>query len=267
MNVASVKDGAAYRIRIGSSIASFIALAGATNDQIIAGLAAAVSALLGDNLTAAIAGSTPSTYLTLTGTPGSWDAVENFDPRLLSFEQNHSDPGLAADLSAVKLENDSWYGVICPWSSRACVLAIAAWTESNDRLYLSELADTPVEMVADAIDIGAEASTGKEFKVRGFARTAAIYHRATDAFAGAALMGKCFALNAGSETWKLKRLAGVPALRLDPTQKANLDAKNVNTFYDAGGVSISSEGKVSAGEWIDVVRGRDARWPRSRPRW
>ena len=53
--------------------------------------------------------------------------------------------------------------------------------------------------------------------------------------------------------------AGVEVTILTPTQKANLDDKYCNYYYDVGSsLYITGEGKVAANEWIDIVRGRDA---------
>ena len=70
-------------------------------------------------------------------------------------------------------------------------------------------------------------------------------------------MSRCFTAVPGSETWALKRLAGVKVDALTETQFIVLKNKNVNTFERFRNLSLTQTGKVSAGEWIDVIRFRD----------
>ena len=70
-------------------------------------------------------------------------------------------------------------------------------------------------------------------------------------------MSRCFTAVPGSETWANKRLAGVNIDPLTETQFIVLRNKNVNTFERFRNLSLTQTGKVSAGEWIDVIRFRD----------
>jgi hypothetical protein len=206
-------------------------------------------------VSAAVTASDQTTYMRVVlQTAGAWQALEVEDVNLLSIAQDHADPGVATDLAAIKLVDNTWYGLETCWNSKNYVLAAAAWVEANEKLYVAQSQDTECAMVAEA----SATDVAKTAKTSAYARTAIIYHPATDAFADVAWVGKCFPLTAGSETWKFKELASVEVVLLTPTQKANLDAKYANYYYDAGGVYITGEGKVAANEWIDVVRGRDA---------
>ena len=70
-------------------------------------------------------------------------------------------------------------------------------------------------------------------------------------------MARCFAIEPGGETWANKKLAGVTADHLTETQYNAITKKNGNTFEKFRNVSITQNGKVAAGEWIDVIRFRD----------
>jgi hypothetical protein len=206
-------------------------------------------------LGAAVTATDQTTYLKIAcQNAGAWQALEIFDPNLLSVAQDHVDPGVATDLAAIKLANNTWWELLFPWNSSACVLAAAGWAETNKKFFAPQVQDTGCEMVAAS----AATDIAKTLQSHGYTWTAPWYHRATDAFLDAGVSGVCLPTDPGTETWKFKRPAGVPVLQFTPTQKANLDAKNCNYFYDAGGVTLTGEGKVSSGEWIDVVRGRDA---------
>jgi hypothetical protein len=70
-------------------------------------------------------------------------------------------------------------------------------------------------------------------------------------------MSRCFTVTPGGETWALKQLAGVKVDALTETEYTVLKAKNVNTFERFRNLSLTQNGKVAAGEWIDVIRFRD----------
>jgi hypothetical protein len=94
-------------------------------------------------------------------------------------------------------------------------------------------------------------------KTSAYRRTALIYHPLNSAYVDAAWVGRVLTFDAGSESWALHQLSGVPAVPLTSTQRTNIEAKNGNHFTTVGGANITRPGKVSSGEWIDVVRGQD----------
>ena len=70
-------------------------------------------------------------------------------------------------------------------------------------------------------------------------------------------MARCFAIEPGGETWANKKLAAVTADGLNDGQYQAITNKNGNTFERFRNVSITQNGKVAAGEYIDVIRFRD----------
>jgi hypothetical protein len=86
---------------------------------------------------------------------------------------NHADPGAAADLTAINLEDGSWYAILNMYNSKLMALAIAAWAEANGKLYLCQAQDTPCEQTAagGATDILAS------LKTAAYARTVGFYMR------------------------------------------------------------------------------------------
>jgi hypothetical protein len=77
---------------------------------------------------------------------------------------------------------------------------------------------------------------------------------ATGDFLDAALEGAVLPLDPGSETWAYKPLAGITVGTFTSTQRANLEAKNVGFYDTTAGLTMTWEGKVASGEYIDVVR-------------
>lgn len=268
ITIASVLNSTAYKIKVGSNIATFTSDANATNDEITAGLVSAVNALSGDTLTATedTSGGAGFHWVVLTGNAaGNWNEVEILDSNgqstptalsLMAISQDHADPGAATDLAAIKDVDNSWYGIVNLYNSKAMVLAIAAWAESNEKLFLAGTQDSAVVTTAvGGTDVADDAKDANYF------RTSVIYHPNNAQFVEAAWAGKRLPTTPGSETWANCRLAGVTAVSLTDTHIVNLKAKNANYYYTVAGVAITRDGKVAAGEWIDIIRFRD--WQRN----
>ena len=75
--------------------------------------------------------------------------------------------------------------------------------------------------------------------------------------AAAATMSRCFSIEPGGETWALKTLAGIVPSPISETQHTLLQQKNANSYERVRNISVTQNGKVGGGEWIDVIRFRD----------
>jgi hypothetical protein len=228
---------------------SFVSDGTATATEIIAGLKTAIDAL-GLALTTTDQGTFLRVVANVAGTFfGLY--VDNIDK--LGIAQDHADPGSAADLDAIKLENDTFYGVLGLANSAAEIAAIAAWTETNKRFFLAASQDSAIAttVLAGATDIAATLRTAA------YDRTAVLYYERNHLFADAAWDGRCLPLDPGSETWKFKTLAGIPASKLTATHRANIKAKNANWYEAVAGVNMTAEGTMASGQFIDIVRGTD----------
>jgi hypothetical protein len=247
----TASNSATYVVTIDGVAYSFTADSSATAAEVVAGLTALVNA---DGACAVTASG--STTLVLTAdAPGVAFRLAVNSTDLLSIAVDNVDPGVATDLAAIALVDNDWYALVSLFKSALEVAAIAAWAESNDKIFIVALQDTGV-IGSGTADI---AST---LKTSAYARTAPLYHPANGTFADAALAGKCLPFDPGSETWAFKTLAGVAAVALTATQQANLKTKRVTAYVTIGGVNITVDGKVSANEYIDVIRFRD--WLKAR---
>lgn len=176
----------------------------------------------------------------------------------LKVAQDHVDPGLAADLSAIAAENSSnWYALLSGFNSKACVAAIATFTEANEKLYLADSLDSDIANLSATSDTGGSQTIAGLLKADNFFRTALMYHDDCGEFAAAAWAGSVLPSDPGSETWAFHTLAGVSSVNLTETQRTNILAKNANCYELVAGIAITETGKVSANEWIDVIRFRD----------
>ena len=110
---------------------------------------------------------------------------------------------------------------------------------------------------ADVLDGADNTDIASQLMLNNYYRTFCFYHEDTTDFPEVAVMSRCFTAVPGSETWANKKLAGVKVDPLTETQFVVLRNKNVNTFERFRNLSLTQTGKVSAGEWIDVIRFRD----------
>lgn len=90
---------------------------------------------------------------------------------------------------------------------------------------------------------------------KGYMRTFGIYSE--DRYAHIAWMAKVFSFAPGSETWAYKTLAGVEPSILTVREMRQLEDAGLNHYTSCAGRDITRNGKMSGGEWIDVIRFRD----------
>lgn len=248
----------AYTVKVNGKVATFTSGTGATLSQISAGLATAITNVAGGP--GCVVADVTGVGVDLTASaPGAFLRVEVADPDLLSADPTHTDAGgssgIADDLGRIALENGDWYGVCLTSCGTAEILAAAQWIEANGRIFVQLTNQTKV--ITSAVD-----DVATSCKTSNYFRTALIYHSDNSSFADAGWLGECLPKQAGSETWKFATLAGVATVPLTATQITNLRAKNCNFYADYSGLAIVADGKTAAGEWIDVIRGRD--WLASR---
>ena len=221
---------------------------GAPTDALwAAGIVTALNAVTSKNFTAAGAASP----VTITANAaGGWFSVEVINANDMKISETQADAGIAADLTAITAENPNWYGLGNTFNSKLCAIAAAAYTEANSRLFIAQSQDTSTILTAagngDLVD---------QIKTNAYANTAGFYHPYPAVFADFALLGKCLPFTPGSETWKFKTLATVPTFPLTSTQRGNIVARNGNSYESVAGLSVTFNGQVGNGNFIDVTRG------------
>lgn len=234
-----------YKMKVNGTEVSFTSDASATITEIIAGLKAAI-----DALALPITVTDQATFMRLqANSAGAWFSVESTDVNL-GLAQTHADPGVATDLAAIVLERSDWYGLLTHFNSKAYVEAAAGWVEANKRLYIASTIDSACRNTSAS---GTD-DIGESLLALAYDKTALIDAFSSEAFADAGVVGRCFPITPGEETWKFKTLAGVSVGVYTSTQRANLRAKRVNFYEATAGVNMLEEGYVPSGSYIDFVR-------------
>lgn len=133
----------------------------------------------------------------------------------------------------------------------------SAWAETQKKIFFYSSSSAAIYNPGSTTDIAAF------MKNMNYDRTVSIYHPASQgdaepSYIEAAWPGECLPFDVGSQTWAYKTLRAVAAYLLNASRQVAIKAKNCNIYTTVAGVSITEEGKVASGEWIDIIRGVDA---------
>lgn len=220
------------------------------NGGTAADIATGIQNLIANDATAAVTAVAADGVLTLTGNSGDSFMVQVSS--MLTMANGTVTEDVPAMMTAITAYDNDWYGWAFTSRAQADILAAAAWTESVRKLFGTAISEP------GAYNPDVTTDTGYKLYNDNYYRTFWFYHEnaATD-FPECAVFARCFAVLPGGETWALKKLAGVTADGLTETQYIAITRKNGNTFERFRNLSLTQNGKVAAGEWIDVIRFRD----------
>jgi len=166
-------------------------------------------------------------------------------------------------LDAINQKNDDWYGLIFTKEVRDlavvntedAVMAAAAWTQarvktffntSNDLDVLDSVTTTDIVSLLDAATMTRTMST--------FSSTIAEYP-------SAAIAGRAFTVQFSQPnstlTLKFKQLPGITVETLNTDEKAVLDSKRGNAFFEVGETKIYAESYMASDFFFDEIHGVD----------
>lgn len=159
---------------------------------------------------------------------------------------------IAFSMAKIVTSDSDFYGVALASRVDEDILAMAEWAEANEKLFGTATAADGAKNSEITTDIGSQ------LKAKNYYRTFWFYHAlAAEEYPECAIMARCFAIDPGGETWALKQLSSITTDGLSETESIAVQGKNGNTFEAVRNISITQNGKVAAGEWIDVIRFRD----------
>lgn len=194
--------------------------------------------------------SSSSAVAVITATSAAGALSSYYFGRNVKIKDTTADPGITADLNAIKDEDDSWYGLVHDGNSEAVITAAATWIEANRKVHVPQSSDWDLVDVAQTTDIGSD------LVALAFTRTAGIYHRGLhrqiDELAPS-WVGACLAFDPGTITWAFKALAGAAVDELKAGERSALAAKNWSHYERTNGANITFEGRTPSGRFIDVT--------------
>ena len=188
----------------------------------------------------------------VTCTPTTSDELNDFGAMtgLAALDQT-ADPGVVADLTAIRLEDPDWYGLGLDSNSKAEIAAAAAWAEAETILFGASSADA--EVLLDTAGNIAET-----LEAAAYDRTYLLWSGSVLSYAGIAWMGDRFPSDPGSSTWAYKQLAGITRDALTATETAALESNNANYYVARAGINVTLQGTLASGRFIDITRTIDA---------
>lgn len=140
-----------------------------------------------------------------------------------------------------------WYGFAVLTENSTAYEKIATWAEANNKLfgYTADCSDAISNPVSQVYNYAV-----------GFA-TCSISENANNAYIAIAALAKGMTYQPGSETWAYKTLSDIVADDWTTTQINSLKEAGLNYYVPCAGNDITLDGKVTSGEYIDVIRFRD----------
>jgi hypothetical protein len=178
--------------------------------------------------------------------------VKGLDTTLLDFADVTADSSLVTELTQITDQYSDWYGLIlADPNSSARIQVLAADIETQERIFGATTHDTACGDAVSTTDVA------YVLKAANYFRTFALFSGDQGSNAAATWMGAIFPFDPGSATWSYKPLSGVVVDSLSAGFISALKGKNCNYYVTIAGAAVSRQGKMAAGEWIDVIRGRD----------
>lgn len=171
------------------------------------------------------------------------------------------EPAVATIQRAVA--TDGWYAVCPAGVDSSQYEAIAEYIETQEKIFCYTELDCFQSGADDSGEIHCTPVVSN-----GHYRTIWIYGRVTsdqaaediptnNLYMNVAMIAKWLQYPAGTETAAFKQLALVTPSELTSGEKAVLEKSNGNFFATIGAKNVTIGGKVSSGEWADIIRFRD----------
>lgn len=174
--------------------------------------------------------------------------------KIVVGRKDSNDATVDAALNAIANENNDWYGIVVDQSLVSSFADVASWVETAKKFAIFWITDV------NAYDPSKSTDLASVLKLANRNRSAVVWH-ATPAggadYPDSSWMGEGFPYEPGTSTWAYKTLNGVTPDTLLASQETALKNKNCNYYTTVGGVSITQEGKVASGEYIDIIIGTD----------
>lgn len=229
-----------YSVTINGVEFSFTADLDATATEIVTGLKNAINA--GDEPVTATGAATLILTADVAGNGFSYAVGTNM-AAVLTTPNN----GVQEDLDLAKEADNDWYCLLLTSRNADDQKNAAAWIESQRKIFIAA-ADTAAILEAGSTDVVSY------LKSKNYVRTAFLFSGDQASGPEAAWAGAVLPIDPGGETWKFKTLVGITADDLTSTQETQADTKNSNIYVVVAGVSMTAEGVMVQGEFIDVIR-------------
>lgn len=238
--VSSVVIGQTYSVIINGTTYSYTAASGNTASVVVAGIKSQydLAPKVGITLTNNLDGSF-DVAVSVAGTAWSIKSSTN-----VVLENDTPTESYVDARTAIKFENDVWYATLADTHVKADILAIAAATEADKKIYATSTQDVTAIATSDTDPIAA-------LYAMQYGRTFITYLPTADTeYPEAAWVGGVLPQVVGSADWDFKRASGITVSNISDTARTNLRAKNGNMFTRVAGQNIFQDGNMVDGRPI-----------------
>lgn len=216
-----------------------------TANTISTAIAALVTAASVGTVTGAHAGT--DGFYTLA--PGSTTRFYTKNPsRGLTVEDTSLDGGIATDLTAAVALDDDWFGLLLDTTSKAEIVAAAAFAESNKKVFVGNSKDT-------AIILGTAANAALTIQGSGYDFTSVFYESDDGSYPAAGLISRELSQDPGSSSFHGKRIKGTTPDNLTEGELTTARSANALTYVTVKGIPFTFDGRAGSGRFLDITIG------------
>lgn len=226
---------------------SYTVLSSETTTTVATAFELLIEAVTGVNSTSsgAVVTATPSTAA---------DFFEFRNPHNIAIKDNSADSSYVTTLGNILLQTKDFYFVCTDVNSETVADLVAAWAQSNKKLYITQTVDT-----TEATGTGV---FGSGQKAASYSYSAGLYCYDPAEYACCAMAALGAVRDPGSFTWSLKALAGITPVALTATHESNLRTAGWNFYVevanDISGIQgVDGGGAAFGGRFLDLTHGTD----------
>lgn len=154
----------------------------------------------------------------------------------IDYGEEDGTSALVSALNDLIEKNNDWYFLTSDRNSEDEIKALSAWVDTQNKLYF---------VTTDKLDLVDNLESEN---------TAIMYHNDPTQYVAEGWVGRCAPELPGSITWKSKTINGVTEADITTTELVQLHENGGNSYIRKLGILQSSEGLVTSGEYIDVIR-------------
>lgn len=154
----------------------------------------------------------------------------------IDYGEVDSADDLVSALNDLVEKNNDWYFLLTDQQGNEEIEALSEWVDTQNKLYF---------VTTDDLEIASNLESEN---------TAIMYHNDPETYVAEGWVGRCAPEDPGSITWKFKTVNGVKAADITTTELVQLHEDGGNSYVEKLGILQSSEGLVTSGEYIDVIR-------------
>lgn len=195
--------------------------------------------------------------ITVTGSSGASLSLDSFEvsgvtPQVTAtIETTTAGYNLSNDLSEAMIENNDFYVCLVTTTTINDIMTGAAAIEALPKIGVFITTDVKTYDALETSD------PMYQTKIRGYNRSAVIFHTAPAEGLAAAITSRNIGVDAGIGMWAAKTVNGVSVSSLDKNQIKNIRNKNGNCYIMLGSSGGFYEGTMASGLSIELIRDTD----------